>query len=110
MKRYLKKITLAAAAMIATGCIWAQGSPGNLVYNEIDDSPVAGNCGTMVDGTTFSSPTFATIPVTHASIEDVEFYGERKGFFKINENYTEVFDNGNFGSGLATPLSAIRKR
>ena len=43
MKRYLKKITLAAAAMIATGCIWAQDSPGNLVYNEIDDSPVAGN-------------------------------------------------------------------
>lgn len=100
MKRYLKKITLAAAAMFAASCIWAQDSPGNLVYNEIDDSPVAGNCGTMVDGTTFSSPTFATIPVTHASIEDVEFYGERKGFFKINENYTEAFDNGNFGSGL----------
>lgn len=98
MKRYLKKITLAAAAMIATGCIWAQDPSGNLAYNPIDDSPVAGNCGTMVDGTTFSSPTFATIPVTHASIEDVEFYGERKGCFQLGEQYVESFGNGNFGN------------
>ena len=89
MKLYFKKITLAAAAMFAASCIWAQDSPGNLVYNEIDDSPVAGNCGTMVDGTTFSSPTFATIPVTHASILSKTVISVRV---------------------WTTPLSAIRKR
>lgn len=99
MKYYLQKIKLAAiAAIISTGCLWAQDAPTNLVYNPFDTTPTTGiDCNELVDATTFSSPSFTTLPVTHASIEDIEFYGDHEDCFVIGEKYTEAFDNGNFG-------------